>query len=138
MMERMKKILIADSSEEFGLDLRQALENEPGWMVTGVASDGQQAMDLLNTTQPDVLVIDLLLPKVDGIAVLQHAASMSKPPVCMVISGFLTDYMTGTAAQLGVHYFMAKPKRQTDTTYFRDECYRKYDYTLEQSGRSGQ
>ena len=109
MMERMRKILIADSSEEFGLDLQQALENEAGWKVTGIARDGQQALDMLNTTQPDVLVIDLLLSKIDGIAILQYAASMSKPPVCMVISGFLTDYMTGTAAQLGVHYFMAKP-----------------------------
>ena len=108
-MERIKKILIADSSEEFGLELRQALETEAEWEIVGVASDGQQALELLQRTQPDVILMDLLLPKVDGIAVLQQAAAMKKPPMVMVLSAYLTAYMTGTAAQLGVRYFMAKP-----------------------------
>ena len=108
-MERIKKILIADSSEEFSLELRRALETEAEWEIVGMASDGQQALELLHRTQPDVILMDLLLPKVDGIAVLQQAAAMKRPPMVMVMSAYLTEYMTGTAAQLGVRYFMAKP-----------------------------
>ena len=108
-MERMKKILIADSSEEFGLELRRAVEEVPQWEVVGLTCDGEEAMELLQKTQPDVLLLDLLLPRVDGIALLRQASAMAKPPVGMVLSGYLTDYMTGAASQLGVRYFMAKP-----------------------------
>ena len=108
-MERMKKILIADSSEEFGLELRRAVEEVPQWEVVGLTCDGEEAMELLQKTQPDVLLLDLLLPRVDGIALLRQASAMAKPPVGMVLSGYLTDYMTGAASQLGVRYFMDKP-----------------------------
>ena len=97
-MERMKKILIADSSEEFGLELRRAVEEVPQWEVVGLTCDGEEAMELLQKTQPDVLLLDLLLPRVDGIALLRQASVMAKPPVGMVLSGYLTDYITGAAS----------------------------------------
>ena len=108
-MDQIYKILIADSSDDFCMELRQALERKPEWEVVGVANDGMRAMELMQQTQPDVLLLDLLLPRQDGIAVLQRAAELKSAPVCMVISGFLTDYMMGAAAGLGVQYFMAKP-----------------------------
>jgi len=85
------------------------LEGVPGWGVTGVASNGNVAVEMLQQTKPDVLIIDLLLPELDGIAVLRKAAALKPAPVCMVLSGFLTDYMTNVASELNVRYFMAKP-----------------------------
>lgn len=108
-MERMNKIMIADSSDEFAQGLKQTIECVPEWSVVGIASDGQQAIEMLHQVRPDILIIDLLLPKVDGIAVLRKASQMQPAPICMVISGFLTDYMTNVAAELNVRYFMAKP-----------------------------
>jgi len=66
-------------------------------------------VEMLQQTKPDVLIIDLLLPELDGIAVLRKAAALKPAPVCMVLSGFLTDYMTNVASELNVRYFMAKP-----------------------------
>ena len=108
-MELTKKILIADSSEEFAQALKENLELVPEWDVIGLAHDGQQAVDLLEEIKVDVLLLDLLLPKLDGIAVLRKASEQNPAPVSMVLTGFMTEYAANTVASLGVRYFMAKP-----------------------------
>ena len=108
-MDNQRRILIADGSEEFGLKLKEALERMVGWEVVGVAADGMEAVELLSGAVPDVLLLDLLLPRLDGIAVLRRAAELKPAPVCMVLTGFLTEYAASAAAGLGVRYFMAKP-----------------------------
>lgn len=109
MMEGINKILIADSSEEFALSLKNVMQEVSGWEVVGTVTNGRTAMELLENTQPHVLIVDLLLPEIDGIALLRRAAQLKPAPVCMVVSGFLTDYMTSVASELNVRYFMAKP-----------------------------
>ena len=110
-MENRRKVLIADNSEEFCQRLRDAVKQVPGWEVAGIAVDGNDAVDLLLKTNPDVILLDLLLPNLDGISVLRRAAEMHPAPVCMVMTGFLTEYAASAAAGLGVRYFMAKPCR---------------------------
>ena len=108
-MERISKIMIADNSEEFSSGLRECLNEVAGWQVVATASDGKQAVEMLRQTNPDVLILDLLLPEVDGIAVLRAAAELNPAPLCMVVSGVVTDFMVGLSAELNVRYFMAKP-----------------------------
>ena len=108
-MEQTYKILIADSSEDFGLELRRALEKKPEWEVVGIANDGERAIEMVQKLKPDILLLDLLLPRQDGLAVLQRAAELNPAPVSMVVSGFLTDYMASMATKLGVQFFLAKP-----------------------------
>jgi len=108
-MDVTRKILIVDGSEDFAQALRETLERVPEWNVVGVAGDGIRALELLEQTKPDVLLLDLLLPKLDGIAVLRQAAELKPAPVSMVLTGFMTEYAANTAAALGVRYFMAKP-----------------------------
>ncbi len=110
-MDKRRRILIADNSEEFCQRLRDAVKQVPGWEVAGVAMDGNDAAELLLKTSPDVLLLDLLLPNLDGISVLRRAAEMKPAPVCMVMTGYLTEYAANAAAGLGVRYFMAKPCR---------------------------
>lgn len=108
-MEQKRRILIADSSEDFALELQHAVESVPEWEVVGVAADGVQALDLLQKTKPEVLLLDLLLPGLDGIAVLRQAAALKPAPIAMVLTSYMTQYVANTAASLGVRYFMAKP-----------------------------
>ncbi len=110
-MEKRRSILIADNSEEFSLKLKASVERRPGWEVVGIALDGNCAVELLEKEKPDVLLLDLLLPDLDGIAVLRKAAELENPPVCMVMTGYLTEFAATAAAGLGVRYFMAKPCR---------------------------
>ena len=108
-MERVNKILIADSSEEYTRNLKMVLNSVDGWNVVATATKGTDAIMLLEQTKPDVMILDLLLPEIDGIGVLRKAAEMKPAPICMVVSGFLTDYMMSSAAELNVRYFMTKP-----------------------------
>ena len=108
-MENRIKILIADGNDEFCSHLKKLLEETSGYDVVGIAADGEQALAMLTAHQPDVLVLDLLLSKADGIAILKQAHAMPKPPVALVLSGFMTEYVGNMAISLGVQYFMTKP-----------------------------
>lgn len=108
-MENRIQVIIADSNEEFCEHLKKTLEQSCGYEVTGVADDGAKAAELLAAKRPDVLVLDLMLSKMDGIAVLKRARSLDKPPVALVLTGFMTEYVGSMAASLGVQYFMTKP-----------------------------
>ena len=103
--------MIADNSEEFCMRLKSSIELIPEYEVVGTALNGIDAVDLLQKFHPDVLLMDLLLPDLDGISVLRKASELDIEPVCMVMTGFLTEYAASAAAGLGVRYFMAKPCR---------------------------
>ena len=102
----MRKLLIADTTEEFRLALAEELKDDCQVKTCG---DGHEALDLLQSFRPDVLVIDLLLPGVDGLTVLQRAAGMSRPPVMLAVTRYASDYILDVVAKLGVGYVMRKP-----------------------------
>ena len=108
-MENRVKILIADGNEGFCDHVKRRLEQVPGYEIVGTAADGQRAAELMRVTKPDILVLDLMLSKLDGIAVLKRAREMDKPPAALVLTGFMTEYVANMAASLGVQYFMTKP-----------------------------
>ncbi len=108
-MDNRVKVLIADSSEAFCDRLKDALQQRGGFDLVGAANDGDEALRLLQQTQPDILVLDLMLPKRDGISILRLAHDMSKPPVALVTTALLTGYISQSMNSLGVEYFMLKP-----------------------------
>lgn len=108
-MENRIKVLIADGSEAFCGHLKNELQQLDGYDLVGTAADGEEAVRLLEATKPDILVLDLMLAKRDGISVLRYANAMDKPPVGLVTSGFITDYVAMTVSNLGVQYLMMKP-----------------------------
>ena len=70
-MSHNTSILIADTSEDFCAGLTSALQQAGGFQVLGVALDGEQALRLIAERKPDVLVLDMMLPKRDGISGLR-------------------------------------------------------------------
>ncbi len=108
-MEHITSVLIADSSEEFCGSLCNALQRAGGFQVLGTATDGEQAIRQVLEKKPDVLVLDLMLSKQDGISVLKAAATLDKRPVTLATSGFVTEYVANASANLGVRYLMLKP-----------------------------
>ena len=108
-MENCKTVIIADNSEEFCAGLTTALKRSEGFQVIGTANDGEQAIRSVSERKPDVLVLDLMLAKQDGISVLKAISSLEKRPVVFATSGFITDYVASAAAGLGVRYLMLKP-----------------------------
>ena len=108
-MDRQIRILLADGNEEFCGRLKQTLEEDGRFAVVGVAGDGVRACELMQSCHPDVLALDLMLPKMDGIAVLKKAQELESAPRALVMTGFMTEYVGAMAAELGVQYFMSKP-----------------------------
>ena len=106
-MENFTTVLIADSSEEFCSTLTGALQRAGGFQVLGSAHDGEQAIRMLNAQKPDVLVLDLMLPKKDGISVLKSIGDQK--PATLATSGFITPFVASAAANLGARYLMLKP-----------------------------
>ena len=108
-MENCTTVMIADNSEEFCSNLASALMNQKGFQVLGSANDGEQAINMVRERQPQVLVLDLMLAKKDGLAVLKAISAMEHKPVTLATSRFVTDYVASAAANLGVRYLMVKP-----------------------------
>ena len=105
-MENNPKILLADSSEEFRLLLRRTLEETGEFQVVGETGDGEEAWALIQQTRPDVVVMDVILPGLDGISLLQR---MPKTVKTIVLSAFCSQNMVQEVMQLGAWYFIPKP-----------------------------
>ena len=108
-MEHVTTVFIADSAEDFCTALSAALQRADGFQVVGTANDGEQAIRALEEKKPDVLVLDLMLSKKDGISVLKSFSGLDRRPVTLATSAFVTEYVSTAAAGLGVRYLMMKP-----------------------------
>ena len=108
-MDKRTTVFIADSTEEFCTTLSSALGHTDAFLVVGTANDGEQAIRQIAQLKPDILVLDLMLSKQDGISVLKAVSTMDKRPVTLATSGFITEYVASTAASLGARYLMLKP-----------------------------
>ena len=104
-MER-QKLLIADGSGEYGDILFRLLQAQ--YRIYQCA-DGIQAMKLLNSLKPDILVLDLILPELDGISLLRSAAFQENRPRVLALSPLVNSYITDTLEQLEVEYLVRIP-----------------------------
>lgn len=104
-MERLK-LLIAEGTEDFRIALADTLR---GAYTLRECSDGIQALHLMQTFCPDVVVLDLMLPGLDGITLLQRAVEAELHPMVLATTRFHNDYVIESAQALGVGYIMVKP-----------------------------
>ena len=108
-MDNHTTVIIADNSEDFCTGLTAQLHHCGGFQVLGTASDGEQTIALVTQRKPDVLVLDMMLAKKDGIGVLKAISALEHKPAVLATSGFITEYVASAAASLGVRYLMLKP-----------------------------
>ncbi|MBR1659072.1 MAG: sporulation transcription factor Spo0A, partial [Oscillospiraceae bacterium] len=108
-MDNKIKVMLADANEDFSMVLRLALEHEEDMEVVGVAQDGAEALAMALERRPDVLLMDLILPKLDGVALLHRLAESPAPPVVLIVSAFYNDQAIAAAVAEGVWYFIPKP-----------------------------
>ena len=108
-MDNLTTVFIADNAEEFCTGLTNALSRNGGFRVIGTALDGESTITMVKERSPQILVLDLMLPKQDGISVLKAISAMERKPLVLATSGFITDYVASAATNLGVRYLMLKP-----------------------------
>ena len=110
-MNEKIKIVLADDNKDFCQVLKEYLSNENDIEILGIAKDGVEALDLVNKTQPDLLVLDVIMPHLDGLGVIEKLNSMNLPkmPKIIVLSAVGQDKITQSAINLGADYYIVKP-----------------------------
>lgn len=104
-MER-QKLLIADANEEFRSALAEELHGE---YCVKVCCDGRQALEHLRAGAADVLVLDLMLPEVDGLSLLRQCGKEGIVPQVVVFATYMNEYITQSLAGMRVQYIIMKP-----------------------------
>ncbi len=108
-MEKMYRVLLANSSEDFSTKLAATLKQSDRYAVVGIANDGVRAIDLLREGKPEILVVDTMLPQADGVAVLKAANALEKKPMLLVLADLMTEFVSNLLVSLGVQYVLLKP-----------------------------
>ena len=99
----MRKILIATADKETSVDLSDTLFQ----YEVHICHTGTDALKLLETLRPDILVLDLMLPAMDGLAVLR--LSTCKPPTILARTNLITPTVIHSAAKAGVQDLLLMP-----------------------------
>ena len=102
------RVIVADDQPLVREGLRKIFETDPGLEVVGVAPDGRTAVALTRRLRPDVVVMDIRMPVLDGIDATRSVVHLPDPPRVLVLTTFdLDDYVFG-ALQAGASGFLLK------------------------------
>ena len=108
---RKIKVLVADDSVSMRKSLQTQLSQYEDMEFVGMATNGLIALDMLKEHEPDVLILDIIMPHLDGFGVLEQIEklNLSKRPEVFMLSALGSDEIVSKAMQLGARYFMVKP-----------------------------
>ena len=102
----MRKLLIADCNEDYRTALAAALSGQ--YQVLCCRS-GSEAFALLHQEHPDIFVLDLMLPELDGLTLLERVSANGICPMVLAATPILSDYVFSCAQRLGIEYLVRKP-----------------------------
>lgn len=105
-------VVIVDDNPMILNTFDEVISSEAGLSVIGRADNGKDAIDMIKDTQPDVVLLDLVMPQMDGITVVENIkkkTSMLKNPAFIILSAVGGEQMTEEAFQAGANYFLMKP-----------------------------
>ncbi len=105
------RVLVVDNNVELCKALEDYFDRQPDLEVVGMAHDGEGAVDLIQSLEPDVVLLDITMPYLDGLGVMErlHTLNLKKKPKVVVITAFGTDNLLSRLMALGADYFMIKP-----------------------------
>jgi YesN/AraC family two-component response regulator len=103
------RILIADDSPEFRKGVRMMLALERDVEVVAVARDGQEAVEMAQRLHPDVAIMDINMPRLDGLSAIKAMGKISPTTVCMIMSSEGERDMLRQAMSAGVREYLIKP-----------------------------
>lgn len=112
-MERTR-VIIADDESLIRMDLREMLTNL-GYLVVGEAGDGRSAVNLARELRPDIVIMDVKMPDMDGIEAARLLTEERIAPV-LLLSAYSQQELVQRARQAGVAGYLVKPFRESDLT----------------------
>ncbi len=108
-METKIRVLIVDFNSEFCRLLSEQLRDSEDLEVAGTAADGLEALRLTTELKPDVLLTELMLPRLDGLELLRRLPETGAEPRVIVLTGFYNAKVVADCSALGADYFIPKP-----------------------------
>lgn len=103
------RVLIADDNLEFCQQVQLALEQEPGFELVGIAGDGITVLKQVADKRPELLLLDLIMPYLDGLGVLERLKEQGWQGKTIIISALGSEEMIRLAFSLGACYYLIKP-----------------------------
>ncbi|HET7580645.1 MAG TPA: sporulation transcription factor Spo0A [Bacillales bacterium] len=108
-MEKIK-VCLADDNQELVSLVEDFIANQNDMEVIGSAYNGQECLSIVEEKKPDVLVLDIIMPHLDGLGVLEKLRENNLPqPNVIMLTAFGQEDVTKKAVSLGVSYFILKP-----------------------------
>ncbi len=105
------RIMLIDDNKEFCQLLSEYLNEQDNFEVVGIAYNGQDGLELLQEKEPDVLVLDLIMPHLDGIGVMEemNRLEMADDVKTIILTAFGQEEVTQRVVELGANYYIMKP-----------------------------
>lgn len=104
-------VLVADDNNDFTMTLSSYLDKEEQIEIVGMAKDGNEAYQMVVEYKPDILLLDMIMPHLDGLGVLEklNETNLEKRPLSIILSAVGQDKITQKAISLGAQYYIVKP-----------------------------
>jgi DNA-binding NarL/FixJ family response regulator len=102
------KLMIVDDSEIISIRLKELLQGIEDLEISAVVEDGVQAIAQFSLLDPEILILDLMIPRMNGLDVLRSVRSLSKKAIIIVLTNYHQSYFRDRCTDLGANYFLDK------------------------------
>lgn len=102
------RVLLADDSDSLRLLMQVTLDDHPGFHVVAAAVDGVEAVEMAQREQPDVVLLDVAMPRMDGLEAIPNIRTVSPGSLIVIFSGYSADRMGAAARDAGADLYLEK------------------------------
>ncbi|MDK2820062.1 MAG: two-component system, response regulator, stage 0 sporulation protein [Clostridia bacterium] len=105
------KVIIADDNREFCDVLEDYFNEQDDFLIAGIAHNGHETLQLIQEKEPDIVILDIIMPHLDGIGVLEklHMSNLNRRPRIVILTALGQENMTVRSVELGADYYIIKP-----------------------------
>jgi DNA-binding NarL/FixJ family response regulator len=131
------RILIADDSPLVRKSIRRLLESNPEWEVCGEAANGQEAIDQAMILTPDIIVLDLVMPVMDGLQAARRIAVIAPKVPTVMLTMYASDQLRTEASEVGVQGVVSKSQSASLIETIESVLIKRDEALSRQSVRAG-